>query len=25
VLTPLLFPLVRRVAESSRARKVFRW
>ena len=25
ILTPLLFPLVRRVAESSRARKVFRW
>ena len=25
VLTPLLFPVVRRVAESSRARKVFRW
>ena len=25
VLTPLLFPLVRRVAEASRARKVFRW
>jgi rod shape-determining protein MreD len=25
VLTPLLFPVIRRVAESSRARKVFRW
>lgn len=25
VLTPILFPVVRRVAESSRARKVFRW
>jgi rod shape-determining protein MreD len=25
VLTPLLFPLIKRVAETSRARKVFRW
>jgi rod shape-determining protein MreD len=25
VLTPLAFPLIRRVAESSRTRKVFRW
>jgi len=25
VLTPLLFPVLRRVAESSRARRVFRW
>ena len=25
VLTPLLFPVIRRVAETSRARKVFRW
>lgn len=25
LLTPLVFPLIRRVAESSRARKVFRW
>ncbi len=25
VLTPILFPVIRRVAESSRARKVFRW
>lgn len=25
VLTPLLFPVIRRVAESSRARRVFRW
>lgn len=25
VLTPFLFPLIRRVAESSRAKKVFRW
>jgi rod shape-determining protein MreD len=25
VLTPILFPVVRRVAEASRARKVFRW
>lgn len=25
VLTPLAFPLVRKVAEASRARKVFRW
>lgn len=25
VLTPILFPVLRRVAESSRARKVFRW
>ena len=25
LLTPLLFPLVRRVAEASRPRKVFRW
>jgi rod shape-determining protein MreD len=25
VLTPFLFPLIRRVAEASRARKVFRW
>ena len=25
ILTPFLFPLIRRVAESSRAKKVFRW
>jgi len=25
VLTPLAFPVIRRVAESSRTRKVFRW
>jgi rod shape-determining protein MreD len=25
ILTPLAFPVVRRVAESSRAKKVFRW
>jgi rod shape-determining protein MreD len=25
ILTPIFFPLIRRVAESSRARKVFRW
>jgi len=25
ILTPLVFPIIRRVAESSRARKVFRW
>jgi rod shape-determining protein MreD len=25
ILTPLFFPIVRRVAESSRAKKVFRW
>jgi rod shape-determining protein MreD len=25
LLTPLLFPVIRRVAELSRARKVFRW
>jgi rod shape-determining protein MreD len=25
VLTPILYPVLRRVAESSRARKVFRW
>ena len=25
VLTPLAYPLIRRVAESSRPRKVFRW
>lgn len=25
VLTPFLFPLIRRVAESSRAKRVFRW
>lgn len=25
VLTPLLYPLLRRVAESSRAKKVYRW
>jgi rod shape-determining protein MreD len=25
VITPLLFPVVRRVAESSRPRKVYRW
>jgi rod shape-determining protein MreD len=25
VLTPFLFPLIRRVAESSRPKKVFRW
>ena len=25
ILTPLVFPIVRRVAESSRAKKVFRW
>ena len=25
VLTPFLFPVVRRVAEASRAKKVFRW
>ncbi len=25
VLTPILFPVIRRVAESSRARRVFRW
>lgn len=25
ILTPILFPVIRRVAESSRARKVFRW
>jgi rod shape-determining protein MreD len=25
LLTPILFPLVRRVAEASRPRKVFRW
>ncbi len=25
ILTPLAFPIVRRVAESSRAKKVFRW
>jgi rod shape-determining protein MreD len=25
VLTPLLFPVIRRVAESSRTRRVFRW
>ena len=25
VLTPLAFPIIRRVAESSRTRKVFRW
>lgn len=25
VLTPLVFPIVRRVAESSRATRVFRW
>jgi hypothetical protein len=25
LLTPLFFPVIRRVAESSRARRVFRW
>jgi rod shape-determining protein MreD len=25
ILTPLVFPIVRRAAESSRAKKVFRW
>jgi rod shape-determining protein MreD len=25
VLTPFLFPVIRRVAESSRAKKIFRW
>jgi rod shape-determining protein MreD len=25
ILTPFLFPVIRRVAEASRARKVFRW
>jgi hypothetical protein len=25
VLTPFLFPVIRRVAESSRTRKVYRW
>jgi len=25
VLTPILFPVIRRVAEASRGRKVFRW
>ena len=25
LLTPLLFPVIRRVAESSRSRRVFRW
>lgn len=25
ILTPIVFPVVRRVAEASRARKVFRW
>jgi hypothetical protein len=25
VLTPILFPLIRRLVESSRAKKVFRW
>jgi rod shape-determining protein MreD len=25
LLTPLLFPVIRRVAESSRSKKVFRW
>jgi rod shape-determining protein MreD len=25
ILTPILFPVIRRLAESSRARKVFRW
>jgi rod shape-determining protein MreD len=25
VLTPILFPVIRRVAEASRAKKVFRW
>lgn len=25
VLTPFLFPVIRRLAESSRAKKVFRW
>lgn len=25
ILTPLVFPLVRRLAESSRAKRVFRW
>jgi len=25
ILTPILFPVIRRVAESSRAKKVFRW
>jgi rod shape-determining protein MreD len=25
VLTPFLFPIIRRVAEASRARRVFRW
>jgi rod shape-determining protein MreD len=25
ILTPLFFPIMRRVAESSRAKKVFRW
>jgi hypothetical protein len=25
ILTPLVFPVIRRVAESSRSKKVFRW
>jgi len=25
ILTPIFFPLIRRVAESSRSKKVFRW
>jgi len=25
LLTPLLFPVIRRIAESSRSKKVFRW
>jgi rod shape-determining protein MreD len=25
ILTPFVFPLVRRIAESSRAKRVFRW
>jgi hypothetical protein len=25
ILTPFLFPVVRRMAETSRAKKVFRW
>jgi rod shape-determining protein MreD len=25
ILTPIVFPLVRRLAESSRAKRVFRW
>jgi hypothetical protein len=25
ILTPLLFPVIRRVAEASRSKRVFRW